>query len=123
MVVGVFQAFGPIAQMQANSATYSGVRPAFSLRTADLPHITIQCPIYKEGLWDVIDPTMESIRQAIETYEIQGGTASVIINDDGMRLLSSEEQDARKVYYNVHNIGWIARPPHGVLDFGMLSEC
>ena len=34
------------------------------------------------------------------------------VNDDGMQLLSLEEANARREYYEEHNIGWVARPKH-----------
>jgi hypothetical protein len=40
-------------------------------------------PVYKEGLDAVIKPTILSVKQAISTYELQGGTANILINDDG----------------------------------------
>jgi hypothetical protein len=51
-----------------------------------LPHVTIQMPVYKEGLEGVIKPTVQSVKQAIATYELQGGTANIFINDDGSAL-------------------------------------
>jgi hypothetical protein len=48
-----------------------------------LPHVTFQMPVYKEGLEGVIKPTIQSVKQAIATYELQGGTAGIFINDDG----------------------------------------
>lgn len=35
--------------------------------TSRLPHITIQMPVYKEGLEGVIIPTVESLKKAITT--------------------------------------------------------
>lgn len=104
--------FGPISQLDGNSRTYSGSKPKNVIRASELPHITIQCPVYRESIWDVINPTVETVREAISTYKTQGGTATMIINDDGMRLLSLEEQDIRKAYYASKNISWIARPKH-----------
>jgi hypothetical protein len=43
-------------------------------------------PVYKEGLEGVIKPTVQSVKQAIATYELQGGTANIFINDDGSAL-------------------------------------
>jgi hypothetical protein len=42
-------------------------------------------PVYREGLHGVIKPTVQSIKRAIATYELQGGTANVLINDDGSK--------------------------------------
>jgi hypothetical protein len=74
--------------MLQNSKYYSAVAPR-RLRTevpgSTLPHMTIQIPVYKEGLRSVIAPTIQSIKQAISTYEMQGGTANMFVNDDGSK--------------------------------------
>lgn len=80
--------------------------------TGNLPHITIQCPVYKESLASVIDPTIQSLEIAVKYYRSQGGTASIFMNDDGLQLLDTEARIRRLEYYNDHNIGWVARPPH-----------
>ncbi len=43
---------------------------------------------------------------------MQGGSANLFINDDGMQLISETDAQARKDYYDEHNIGWVARPKH-----------
>lgn len=43
---------------------------------------------------------------------MQGGTANIFVNDDGMQLLSDAEARARQDFYDEHNIGWVARPKH-----------
>ena len=56
---------------------------------------------------------MVSIREAISTYEMQGGTVNVFVNDDGMQAgIKEEEAKERREYYEEHNIGWVARPKH-----------
>jgi hypothetical protein len=97
--------------MKENTKTFSGKAPT-RLSHGSLPHVTIQCPVYKEGLWSVIDPTIMSIKAAISTYEMQGGSANIFINDDGMQLLSKGEAEERREYYEEHSIGWVARPKH-----------
>jgi hypothetical protein len=77
-----------------------------------------------------------SIKKAMQTYARQGGTSSIFINDDGMRVseersvffscgnlllffffffqvISQDERDARITFYATHGIGWVARPAHG----------
>ena len=76
LINGIAQTIGPVNQVETNSRTYSGAKTA-RLSKNTLPHVTIQCPVYKEGLWTVIDPTMVSLRAAISTYEMQGGSANV----------------------------------------------
>ncbi|KAF8540092.1 glycosyl transferase family group 2-domain-containing protein [Trichophaea hybrida] len=117
VIVGCLaQCFGPVSQMTVNSKYYSA-KPPPRIRTATLPHVTIQCPVYKEGLESVIAPTVKSIKQAISTYELQGGTANIFINDDGLQLLSPEARQTRIDFYTDHNIGWVARPKHGENGF------
>ncbi|KAL2353394.1 glycosyl transferase family group 2-domain-containing protein [Cryomyces antarcticus] len=109
----IAQLIGPIAQMNSNTKFYSGMGPKRLRRdNGPLPHMTIQCPVYKEGLTSVIAPTIMSVKAAISTYEMQGGTANIFINDDGMQLLSPEDAQARQDFYDEHNIGWVARPKH-----------
>lgn len=107
------QIFGPISQVHINSKFYSGQPPKRLDRNRDsLPHVTIQMPVYKEGLKAVIEPTIASLKAAISTYELQGGTANIFVNDDGMQLVSQEDAEARRDFYEEHNIGWVARPKH-----------
>lgn len=110
------QIFGPIRQLTVNSKFYSG-RPPKRLQTDVLPHVTIQCPVYKEGLQGVIIPTVKSIKHAISTYELQGGSANMFVNDDGLQLLSEEDRRARIDFYADNSIGWVARPKHGENGF------
>lgn len=117
VIVGCLaQLFGPVRQMSLNSKFYSARAPP-RLRGPTLPHITIQCPVYKEGLSSVIAPTVKSIKQAISTYELQGGSANMFINDDGLQLIDEEERQARIDFYADHSIGWVARPKHGENGF------
>jgi hypothetical protein len=81
-----------------------------------LPHITIQMPVYTESLDTVILPTLRSLQKAIATYESQGGSASIFINEDGMQVIP--ELDAKKrvaTYAELGGIGWVARPKHNSL--------
>lgn len=107
------QIVGPISQMKSNTKYYSGVAPVrLNRENGPLPHVTIQAPVYKEGLHSVIEPTIRSIKAAISTYEMQGGTANIFVNDDGMQLIPDEDARARQDFYDEHNIGWVARPKH-----------
>lgn len=111
IVTCVAQMIGPISQLNENTKFYSGVAPP-RLRRAELPHVTIQCPVYKEGLYSVIEPTIRSLKAAISTYEMQGGTANIFVNDDGMQIIDPEAAQARRDFYDEHNVGWVARPKH-----------
>lgn len=72
----LFQVIGPIGSYNENSRFYSPKRP--SLRRAyrdgfEPPHVTIQMPVYKEGLEGVIIKTIRSLQAAISYYESYGG--------------------------------------------------
>lgn len=100
--------------MSHNSKYYSGKAPRRLRRDVhtNLPHVTIQMPVYKEGLHAVIEPTIRSVKAAISTYEMQGGTANIFVNDDGMQIVSENDAKERQDFYDEHNIGWVARPKH-----------
>lgn len=71
-------------------------------------------PVYKAGLKNVIIPSINSLFTATKHYEAQGGTASIFLNNDGMQLVSSDQAEARKAFYDLHHIGYACRPPHNV---------
>ncbi|KAH0544519.1 hypothetical protein GP486_008512, partial [Trichoglossum hirsutum] len=122
VIVGCLaQCIGPVRQMTTNSKYYSA-KPPPRIRAGILPHVTIQCPVYKEGLSSVIAPTVKSIKQAISTYELQGGSANMFVNDDGLQLLSEEDRRQRIEFYADHSIGWVARPKHDPDDTGFLRR-
>ncbi|KZV91292.1 hypothetical protein EXIGLDRAFT_770018 [Exidia glandulosa HHB12029] len=115
LVTNIAFLFGPIAQYHQNSKYYSAVAPSApssALGKERLPHVTIQMPVYKEGLDAVIRPTVDSLQKAMLTYARQGGTSSIFINDDGMQLIDPEERLARQAFYENRGIGWVARPGH-----------
>jgi cellulose synthase/poly-beta-1,6-N-acetylglucosamine synthase-like glycosyltransferase len=116
VIVGsIAQMIGPIKQMKGNSKFYSALLPRRI--TGKLPHVTVQCPVYKEGLASVIMPTVKSLKAAMATYELQGGSANILIHDDGLQLIDEEERQARIEFYQDHSIGWTARPKHGENGF------
>ncbi|TVY75954.1 hypothetical protein LSUE1_G009438 [Lachnellula suecica] len=113
IIVNLAQIFGPISQLNYNSKFYSGkAPPRLDRNTRFLPHVTIQMPVYKEGLRAVIEPTIISLKAAISTYELQGGSANIFVNDDGMQLIPDGEAKERQEFYEEHSIGWVARPAH-----------
>ncbi|KAI0087250.1 glycosyl transferase family group 2-domain-containing protein [Irpex rosettiformis] len=113
LLTNVCMAIGPIAQYHQNSKYYSANKPRPNkIVDNNLPHITIQMPVYKESLDSVLAPSIESLKKAMQTYARQGGTSTIFINDDGLRVISREERDARIAYYANHGIGWVARPKH-----------
>ncbi|KAK3112111.1 hypothetical protein LTR53_011951 [Teratosphaeriaceae sp. CCFEE 6253] len=109
----LFQLFGPLSAVQENSMYYSAKAPKPGrYKDYELPHVTIQMPVYKEGLKGVVMPTIESCMAAVRYYEQRGGTASIFVNDDGMQLVKPELAEARQAYYELNNIGWCSRPRH-----------
>ncbi|KAG6899344.1 hypothetical protein C0993_011083 [Termitomyces sp. T159_Od127] len=116
IIQNVSMVIGPIEQYHSNSTYYSGVKPQANPKIDDaLPHITIQMPVYKEGLEAVLAPSILSIKRAMQTYARQGGTSSIFVCDDGLRLLPPQEQQERVRFYAGQGIGWVARPGHGAL--------
>ncbi|KAM0227015.1 hypothetical protein ACHAPO_011899 [Fusarium lateritium] len=113
VVSSVFQLILPAGMCLKNSKFHSAIKPnPKRYKDYQLPHITVQMPVYKEGLRGVIVPTMVSVMAAIQHYENQGGTASVYINDDGMQCIQPELAAARKQYYRENGIGYCARLPN-----------
>ncbi|KAE9401319.1 hypothetical protein BT96DRAFT_938015 [Gymnopus androsaceus JB14] len=82
------------------------------VQVGGLPHITIQCPVYKESLELTITPSVLSIKKAMQTYARQGGTSSIFICDDGLQIIPEKDRLERLQFYSNHNIGWVARPRH-----------
>ncbi|KAJ7025944.1 glycosyl transferase family group 2-domain-containing protein [Mycena alexandri] len=104
---------GPVAQYHENSRYYSAVRPEPNPAVdSQLPHVTIELPVYKESLEETISPSVYSIKKAMQTYARQGGTSSIFVHDDGLQALGEEERSKRIAFYADHNIGWVARPKH-----------
>ncbi|THV00850.1 hypothetical protein K435DRAFT_776315 [Dendrothele bispora CBS 962.96] len=113
MFQNLAMAIGPVAQFYSNSKYYSAVKPRPNkLVDNNLPHVTIQMPVYKESLETVLIPSIRSLKRAMRTYARQGGTCSIFINDDGLRLLPIADRNERISFYAEQNIGWVARPPH-----------
>ncbi|KAK4689791.1 hypothetical protein P7C73_g331, partial [Tremellales sp. Uapishka_1] len=125
-----FQIFGPVRQVTQKSRYYSGIAPKRTM--GELSHVTVQLPVYKvclsakreflvdttqESLEDVIEPTIESLKKAITTYERQGGSVGILVCDDGLQLLDQREADRRRKFYFDNNIAYVARPGHGVDGF------
>ncbi|KAI8814953.1 Ncp1-like protein [Cladochytrium replicatum] len=110
-VASLIHIIGPVNQLTSNSVYFSG-QPEKRLTTLILPHITIQIPIFTESLSTVIHPTIQSVKKCITTYERQGGTANIYVNDDGMRVIPEQEAEMRREYYQQNSIGWCARPGH-----------
>jgi len=104
---------GPVAQFHENSRYYSAIRPEPNPEVdAQLPHVTIELPVYKESLEETIAPSVYSLKRAMQTYARQGGTSAIFVHDDGLQLISEEEREKRITFYSDHNIGWVARPKH-----------
>ncbi|KAL1694017.1 glycosyl transferase family group 2-domain-containing protein [Schizophyllum commune] len=114
IVQNVSMVIGPVAHYHENSKYYSAIKPRPSKEVDEnLPHVTIQMPVYKESLESVLTPSIESLKKAMQTYARQGGSSTIFVNDDGLRLLPQAERDERLAFYANHNIGWVARPGHG----------
>ncbi|CAK5265558.1 unnamed protein product, partial [Mycena citricolor] len=85
---------GPIAQYHENSRYYSAIRPELNPEVdAQLPHVTVELPVYKESLEETIAPSVYSLKKAMQTYARQGGTSAIFVHDDGLQLLSKAERE------------------------------
>jgi len=65
LINSIFQILGPIRQVTSNSAYFSGIAPKRTM--GELAHVTVQMPVFKENLEEVIVPTIESLKRAITT--------------------------------------------------------
>ncbi|KAJ6438548.1 glycosyltransferase family 2 [Purpureocillium lavendulum] len=112
----LFQMIGPIGGVSTNSRYYSCHKPCLKRAFSEgflPPKITIQMPVYKEGMESVIIPTIRSLQAAMSFYESHGGSANIFINDDGLRAGMDEDiVQQRRDFYHDNNIGWVARPKH-----------
>ncbi|KAM0754659.1 hypothetical protein T439DRAFT_284745 [Meredithblackwellia eburnea MCA 4105] len=108
-IIGVIaQVVMPIRQMGSNSLYYSGVPPV-QLEGTQLPHFTVIMPVC--DLDEVLAPSIESVSRAIRNYELQGGTASILVCEDGMQLVEEKEMLRRKDFYERFGCNWVARHP------------
>ena len=92
-----------------NSEYYSAKAPV-RRQLEFLPHMTIVIPVYKESLSETVAPSIESINAAIRTYELQGGTANLIVCEDGLQIVDEEERAIRTEYYERRGAAFVARP-------------
>ncbi|EIW68701.1 hypothetical protein TREMEDRAFT_11927, partial [Tremella mesenterica DSM 1558] len=115
LVGSIMQTLGPVRQVHQKSRYFSGIAPKRTM--GELAHVTVQLPVYKESLEDVIMPTVESLKKAVTTYERQGGSVSILVCDDGLQLLPQKEAERRRRYYFDNNIAYVARPGHNVNGF------
>ncbi|TKY89773.1 hypothetical protein EX895_001070 [Sporisorium graminicola] len=112
----------PVSQMHRNSLYYSGSPSAPLNKDHKLPHFTVHMPCYKEGLQTVLAPSLKSVLAAVHAYRAQGGTANVVISEDGLRLLSKQEAEERVRFYNAMGCSWVARPADGENGYKRLGR-
>ncbi|KAI0086871.1 glycosyl transferase family group 2-domain-containing protein [Irpex rosettiformis] len=105
LIGNITMIIGPVAQFHQNSKYYSAVPPAPNrLVDVNLPHITVEMPVYKESLKETIAPSVYSLKKAMQTYSRQGRTSSIFINDDGLQLISEQDCLDRIAFYSDNNI-------------------
>ncbi|KAG5652362.1 hypothetical protein H0H81_005264 [Sphagnurus paluster] len=113
IITNISFVLGPVAQYHENSRYYSAIKPEPNSEVdSQLPHVTIELPVYKESLEETIAPSVFSLKKAMQTYARQGGTSAIFVHDDGLQLIDEEERQKRIAFYADHNIGWVARPKH-----------
>jgi hypothetical protein len=97
------------------------------------PSVTIQVPIFREGFEDVIRPTLDAAREAARRYRDEtGARCNVLVCDDGLQYFARNDLEgalakarrtgaaerspdqaellARIAYYEVFEVGFVARP-------------
>ncbi|KAG5643831.1 hypothetical protein DXG03_009562 [Asterophora parasitica] len=113
IIANISFVLGPIAHYHENSRYYSAIKPEPNAEVdSQLPHVTIELPVYKESLEETIAPSVFSLKKAMQTYARQGGTSAIFVHDDGLQIIDEAERRKRIAFYADHNIGWVARPPH-----------
>ncbi|UZJ55683.1 hypothetical protein CBS101457_005003 [Exobasidium rhododendri] len=114
VVLIIAQLVFPVSQMHRNSLYYSSQRSKPLPKEHRLPHFTIQMPCYREGLHSVLAPSLRSVYEAVRHYQSKGGTANIIVSEDGLRLLEKSDAEERIKFYNSVGCSWVARPANGV---------
>ncbi|KAF8452284.1 glycosyl transferase family group 2-domain-containing protein [Boletus edulis BED1] len=123
IIANVGMMIGPVSQYYENSRYYSAVKPEPNKELdANLPHITIQMPVYKESLEQTITPSVFYLKKAMQSYARQGGSSAIFIHDDGLQLVSEKDREARIAFYADHNIGWKASNLNYGLALGLKLE-
>jgi cellulose synthase/poly-beta-1,6-N-acetylglucosamine synthase-like glycosyltransferase len=119
IVNNIAMVLGPVAQFHENSNYFFAIPPRPNPEVErNLPHITIEMPVYKESLKETIAPSVYSIKEAMQMYARQGSSSSIFIHDDGLQLMSDAERLERTTFYSDHDIGYVARPPHDSAEGG-----
>lgn len=95
-----------------NSQTYSTIPQELpdGFDKTSLPLVIIHIPIYKECFDNVIKPTIENVKLAIEHYKTFGGKCKLLISDDGYECIDDAEREKRLTYYVENNVHFVARP-------------
>jgi hypothetical protein len=108
----IYKLFFNFDKLHRNNKYYSGIEIPDSYVNSKLyPNITIQIPIYKENLNDIIKPTLyncirESNRYTVETNAL----CNIVVCDDGYNVISEEEKNERLQFYSEMKIEFTARP-------------
>jgi hypothetical protein len=113
IIIGGYKIFFmDLSIFKTNSKYYSGLEiPDIIVNHMEYPDITIQMPVYKESLENTIKPTIMSAITQAKRYALETGSiCNIIVCDDGYNLLTEEEKDKRKSFYNKYGIGFTARP-------------
>lgn len=78
-----------------------------------LPPVVCMVPVYTEPFEDVIQPTLDSVRVAIDMYAAIGGVAKLVVCEDGLQALPQSDAAVRVAYYTGHDVAYVARPLSG----------
>jgi len=109
---GFYRLFMDLDVIKRNDKYYSGLEiPDFFIESRSYPHITLQCPVFKESLEHTIRPTLlHCVREAMRYHEETGAHCNIIVCDDGYNCIPEDEREARFRFYEEHGIAFTARP-------------
>ena len=98
--------------LKRNNKYYSGLEiPDFYVQSKEYPAITIQIPVYKEGLQNTLKPTiLNCCREADRYMDETGALCNIIICDDGYNLIPEADRTDRVEFYKEMGLGFTARP-------------
>jgi hypothetical protein len=84
VVSSIFKCFIPLKAFRSNTK-YCSMIPEDKLEQDEWMNVTIQIPVYKESLQEVLMPTLKSCMQSRDHYmQNTGAQCNIVVCDDGM---------------------------------------
>jgi hypothetical protein len=105
IVASVMKCFIPKKAFLTNTK-YCSIIPETAPLGATWMNVTIQIPVYKEGLKEVLMPTLNSCMAARDYYVKQtGARCNIVVCDDGMMAMLRDNFPAAEMLWKVRS-GW-----------------